>query len=266
MIFVESPAQKNFYLKVLDANRNPIANATVALSINQIYATDATGGVTINTTPGQWVEVSSIGYRLQKKQLSAWPQTADTVWIIMEKYIAPLEPVQVSVKFNKTKKIGVVKRSLNKADCGELTGSICVIKIDSYPLPSRMESFHFYIPRSSSSKAVLRLRIFDSDSLGLPGRDILDSSIFISGYKTGRWNRIPLQPYRLHTPSGQPFFIGLELMPDGINEYSFMLEMDATSAKVRSFYRTVLGQWGYHLNKYTKDKNYTFYITLKTVE
>jgi hypothetical protein len=266
MIFIESPAQKNFYLKVLDVNRNPIANATVALSINQIYATDATGGVTINTTPGQWVEVSSIGYRLQKKQLSAWPQTADTVWIIMEKYIAPLEPVQVSVKFNKTKKIGVVKRSLNKADCGELTGSICVIKIDSYPLPSRMESFHFFIPRSSSSKAVLRLRIFDSDSLGLPGPDLLDSSVFISGYKTGRWNRIPLQPYRLYTPSGRPFFIGLELMPGTVAENSFMLEMNAAKTQVKSIFRTVMGQWGYHLNSHIKNKNYTFYITLKTTQ
>jgi hypothetical protein len=253
------------YIKVTGVNNNMLPNATVALSDTEIYLTDSNGVAAVPKKSKGDVWVSCIGYKNLKKTIFEWQNIKDTVIVSLEKNIINEETVKVTAVFDKTEKHGVTKRKLDKAVIGTLTGTIHAIKVRGYKYPSRIKSFSYFIPRQSSQNAKLRLRIFHADSLQRPDYDLLDSSIIIENYKPGNWNKVSLEALKLKTPENNCFYIGIELLPSGIKENSFTLEMIKSKAGNFSFEKSHLGYWNLHTNSHLTDKNYTFYVTLKTL-
>lgn len=256
---------QRIFMKVTGEKGVALQYATVSLSQNEIYITDTAGIAFLNIKHDGIIEVSSIGYKSQKRMPGEWHSVKDTLFVILEKKMIKEEAVQVKLAFNKTARYGNYKRGLlNRAGIGVYTGQKFVNKITGYKYPSRIKSFSIFFPQSSSGEGKLRVRLYDCDSAGLPRADLTDSSIIIEGYRLGKWHTVTLENLRLKTPESGCFFAGVEILSSPRNPHEVILEMTKTSMERISYEYYFQDGWSTRDHPMVQDKNFLFYVTLKT--
>ncbi|MES2774308.1 MAG: hypothetical protein V4722_08995 [Bacteroidota bacterium] len=97
----------------------------------------------------------------------------------------------------------------------------------------KLKSVSVFVSKKSATGIPFRIRIYDVDSSGFPGTDVLLENVIVSDYETGSWNEIPLDNYTMRQ-LGKTFIVAIEWIGNtsGDGNYLWIGETDNFSKQL----------------------------------
>lgn len=179
-VFSSGPSQNQITIALLDAvTKTPVPFATVYVTRTKTYRdADSTGRFVINAEAGDSAIISCIGYETLQWVI---PQTSSMATVFME----PIVTNQPTVLVRKPtiEEFGTFKRNHDRTCIGGWEGD----RLEIAALVEIPQNIAFYRIASISIKGKdfnadnpVRLHIYNVDSNGLPGKELLQKQVIIT--------------------------------------------------------------------------------------
>lgn len=188
-------------VRVINTKEEPVPYCSVTWSQTKGLVTNDSGIVIIEKRSEivDSISISTIGYLPVKISIHEISQPFHTI-VLKESGI--ILPELIIAKREKELQLGC---TAEKEGYSFLTniGSNSYLEagylIAGYPNYSLLNGISVFIAKKSESKIPFRIRIYKNEN-GAPGNDLLNGSIIISSYKTGKWCDISFDTLNLQLP------------------------------------------------------------------
>ena len=202
--------------------------------------------------------VESLGYEQKVFYRSEIPTTGHLLVKLKPRIIELPEVVVWKVKNLKEYGITVRKEGYTYFKNATCTNFQMAVKIIGYINPSKLESVSYYLSSSSQGSMPFRIRIYEINDQGLPGKDLLNENIIVHDYKKGNWNSFYLSEYNIEIP-GIGFFVAMEWMCDDLDKKNGLCI--AGTDKINSsltYFKNGASKWRDFdsINKWSKPTNF----------
>ncbi|MGZ3753910.1 MAG: carboxypeptidase-like regulatory domain-containing protein [Mucilaginibacter sp.] len=219
-IAIANAQQLHLTGSVIDSITNkPIANATIGLvNKNLFYPADDAGKFDIsgaNLTPTDSVGFSCIGYQTKKFTISGLH--VDEV-IKLKPLVIALNEVKVGYKSPQLIKVGSTRNSAFATESLLPRMLQAMYMPGSAKIEGTIKSVGFYLsngsilaPGKGDATAPFRIRLFEADANGVPGRELTSDVIIVAAKKSGRWFDVDISGYKIANPANG-FFVAFSLL------------------------------------------------------
>jgi hypothetical protein len=219
---------------VADAKTNqPIAAATISIqSKNFFYPADNEGKFNITTnklTGTDSVGFSCIGYQTKKIKVGDIPSN---IVIKLSPMVNMLQEVKVGINAPALIKVGSKEKGGGEWSA-YLTGlDLAAFMEGSQHAKGVIQTVGFYLNSGRGDKlkggdvtVPFRVKLFEVDTNGIPGKEITKDIIIVSAKKVGAWFDVDISAYQIQNPDSG-FFAAFSLLT---NEY-YKLKKGAATA------------------------------------
>jgi hypothetical protein len=161
---------------------------------------------------------SSMGY--QRDSLVIVPGKCENLSVVMKPKSYPVPEVTVMFREFVTEKTG----NTRDHDAGSLYldthGQQTALKIKPHRRkPGKLVSVEYYLSDEGNTEAPFRVRIYNADSSGKPGKDLIEDALVVKPKGQTGWYSINLENLDIEIPS-DGLFVAIEgVFPDDINQY-----------------------------------------------
>lgn len=162
--------------------------------------------------------LSSMGYI--KDTIVFNPDKKKIFSIGMKQKVYPVEPVTIIPKVYENMALGNTKDRESGSLYLDTHGQQTALFLKSRKnKPGIITSVAYYLSKEGNTDAPFRVRIYSVDSIGMPGRDIIEDAIVVKPETGDGWYAINIEKLRIRIPE-DGLFIAIEgVFPDDYEEY-----------------------------------------------
>ena len=206
-------------ISVVDDQNKPLPYSSVIWNKELGLVTDSSGNVGIpDISLIDSLVVQSLGYE-QKVFYRSEISTTGHLLVRLKPRVIELPEVIVWKAFDHAE-FGVTVRKEGFIFFKHNTCTNCqiAVKISGYKSPAKLDNISVFISGSSEGGLPFRVRIYEIEQDGLPGKDLLNENIIVTKYRIGKWNTIDLSAFRVGQLPDSGFFVSIELLCDDLNK------------------------------------------------
>lgn len=186
-------------------------------------------------SPNDSILVKSLGYRDTLVSLANYSAQAISS-IALSPIIFGLTEVVVKPKQGGVFQTGIKAKQAAAIYMGNWM-QVAVYMENPKKVDGIIKSVSFCIGNGAKPKAPFRIRIYDVDQSGAPGKDLTHETIIASGKKSNSWVSVDLSSYQIAIPPNG-FFVAMEWI---YTHKKYFYEKIPSSKEVGSFYGQSLG-------------------------
>lgn len=182
--------------------------ATVMWKSGGLSANDLGVCVINSENPIDTFFITNVGYNSIKKSAMELSFNNDTAYIKLSPTTSKLPEIFV-ISNGKTLEKGTIAESPNSFIINQTPAHVQgSVSIDIENDVAQILSVSFFVHKGSSTDLPLRVRIY-KDNNGIPGEDILTSSVVAKKYNTNAWNEVLLDDNNLFVQKGK-YYVAIE--------------------------------------------------------
>jgi len=264
LVETENLPQKKFILGYIveDETNNAIPYATVMLlNSSDGVISDYKGRFEIEfeSNTSDTLKFTSLGYE-SKKIATNKLLNKNSIKVGLEKKVFPLEDVNVSAKDYGEVFLGNNGISNLGALYLDTHGQEVALYIENHnKLNAKIEKIYFRLSSKGNKHAPFRIRVYDQDSTGTPGKDILKDLVVVKPDTDDPWFSIDISEYNIFLPE-----TGLFVSMGGVfpNDYDFYFRSTDPDKPEKDKSNTKDLSYGQRLCYNKKGENNTWHYSL----
>jgi len=200
--------------KIYDINNNtPLQFAGLQLintTIGTITNTDGEFTFTVRKSQlNDTLLISALGYERQNIILSIFYNNPDSI-IYMKSISILIDEVTINAADYQSETIGNSKKTSFGSIYIDTHGQQTALFIENEDNDNgKIMSVNYYLSRKGNTKAPFRVRLYQVDSIGNPGKDILPDVLIAKPKFDGGWFTVNLSHYNISLPE-KGFFVAIE--------------------------------------------------------
>lgn len=143
---------------------------------------------------GKHIVVSSLGYETKEIEINNL-NINDTNVIYLSKKPTQLKEFEVIARNIKTKKVGIIKRHSTSYVVAD-PGYQYALKINTKDT-GVIKSISYYISKKYTANTPFRIRLYEVNNNGLPGKDLLEQDLIVAFKRNKGWFTIDISNYNI---------------------------------------------------------------------